>query len=58
MHFDKHSIKENTRFRETSVILAGDELLFSVFLFDMLILSRVPHTLLSLASLYLDRVSA
>lgn len=55
---DKHRITENTIFREITVILEGDEHLFSVFVFDMLILSFVAHIPLSLVSLYLDRVSA
>lgn len=40
------------------MILVGDEHLFSVFVFDMLILSCVPHIPLSLVSLYFDRISA
>ncbi len=40
------------------MILEGVEHLFSFFVFDMLILSCVAHILLSLVSLYLDRVSA
>ncbi len=55
---NKHRITENTIFREINVILEGVEHLFSVFVFDMLILSCVAHILLSLVSLYLDRVSA
>lgn len=53
-----NTVIENTLFREISVILAGDEHLFSVFVFDMLILSCVPHIPLSLVSLYFDRISA
>lgn len=56
VRFDKHRITENSIFREFTVMLAGDEHLFSVF--DMLNLSCVAHICLSLVILYLDRVSA